>query len=47
MNRKTVELVQRAEKVGVEWITVHGRTPQERSSSPVNYDVVKLVRTAL
>lgn len=41
--RKTIELVQRAERVGVSWITVHGRTLTERASTPVNYETVKLV----
>jgi len=42
--RDTVELVKRAEEVGAEWITVHGRTPSQRSGSPVNYKAVKLVK---
>lgn len=41
--RQTVELAQRAERVGVAWLTVHGRTPRQRSSAPVDYDAIKLV----
>jgi len=42
--RNTVELVQRAEKMGVSWITVHGRTADQRSNVPVNYDAVKIIK---
>ncbi|KAJ9065586.1 tRNA dihydrouridine synthase, variant 3 [Entomophthora muscae] len=42
--RKTYEFVQRAEKVGVEWIAVHGRTTKQSSSEPVNLDAIKFVR---
>jgi len=45
--RKTIELVQRAEKVGVAWVTVHGRRVTERASVPVNYEAVKLVKEHL
>ncbi|EGC35795.1 hypothetical protein DICPUDRAFT_151810 [Dictyostelium purpureum] len=41
---KTIELVKRAEKIGVSWITVHGRTSAMRSSHPVDYDAIKLVK---
>ena len=40
--RQTVELVQAAEQAGVEWITVHGRTTQQRTE-PVNFEAIKLV----
>jgi len=40
-----VELVQRAERVGVAWITVHGRTTRQRAE-PANMDAVKLVGRA-
>jgi len=40
-----VELVQRAERAGVAWITVHGRTTRQRAE-PANMDAVKLVGTA-
>ena len=40
--RHTIELCQRAEKAGADWISVHGRTPKERKE-PVHYDIIKLV----
>ena len=40
--RRTVELVQTAERAGVNFITVHGRTPQQRKQ-PVNVEAIKLV----
>ena len=43
----TVELARRAEKVGVEWVTVHGRTIHQASTEPVNFDAVKLVKESL
>eukprot|EP01126_Amoeba_proteus_P008465 TRINITY_DN1312_c0_g1_i6.p1 TRINITY_DN1312_c0_g1~~TRINITY_DN1312_c0_g1_i6.p1 ORF type:complete len:187 (-),score=27.18 TRINITY_DN1312_c0_g1_i6:276-836(-) len=42
--RKTVELVQQAERAGVSWITVHGRTRHQKSSVEVNYEAVKLIK---
>ena len=43
--RRTVELVQTAERAGVSFITVHGRTPQQRKQ-PVNVEAIKLVSPA-
>lgn len=43
-DRKTIEFVQRAEKVGAEWITIHGRTRTQRPSNPADQDVMKLVK---
>lgn len=45
--RHTVELASRAEKVGVEWVTVHGRTVHQASTEPVNYEAVALVKSAI
>ncbi|KAI8826928.1 uncharacterized protein EV422DRAFT_491240 [Fimicolochytrium jonesii] len=42
--RKTVEFVRRAESVGVDWVTVHGRTRHQKSSEPVSLDAIKLVK---
>ena len=40
--RLTVELVQKAEHAGVSWISVHGRTVQQRTE-PVSLEAIKLV----
>ena len=40
--RKTVQLCQQAEKAGVAWITVHGRTTKQRGE-PANWDTIRLV----
>ncbi|KAL7749670.1 tRNA dihydrouridine synthase [Sorochytrium milnesiophthora] len=45
--RETVELARRAEKVGVEWITVHGRTRLQKSTTPVDVEGVKLVKSVV
>ncbi|KAI9006015.1 hypothetical protein BC832DRAFT_575831 [Gaertneriomyces semiglobifer] len=42
--KKTVEFARRAEKVGVDWITVHGRTRRQRNTEPVDYEAIKLVK---
>ncbi|KAI8895029.1 tRNA-dihydrouridine synthase [Globomyces pollinis-pini] len=42
--KETVELVRRAEKVGVDWITVHGRTKKQRNTEDVNMDYIKIVK---
>ena len=39
---KTVELCEQAERAGVSWITVHGRTVKQRGE-PANWDAIKLV----
>ncbi|PIA16614.1 FMN-linked oxidoreductase [Coemansia reversa NRRL 1564] len=45
--RKTVELVRRAEKMGVDWITVHGRTRHQKSTEPVDYEAIRLVKESV
>ena len=40
--RKTVELVKRAEVAGASWITVHGRTVNQRTE-PNNIEAIKTV----
>ena len=37
-----MELVQRAERAGAAWITVHGRTVKQRAE-PADMEAVKLV----
>ncbi|XP_060745418.1 B-cell receptor-associated protein 29-like isoform X2 [Tachysurus vachellii] len=44
--RKTVDLCQKAEAAGVSWITVHGRTSDERHQ-PVHYDVIRVIKESL
>ncbi|MBN3295643.1 tRNA-dihydrouridine(20a/20b) synthase [NAD(P)+]-like [Amia ocellicauda] len=44
--RSTVDLCQKAEAAGVSWITVHGRTAEERHQ-PVNYDAIKIIKDSV
>uniref|UniRef100_UPI003AAA5FB9 refilin-B isoform X1 n=2 Tax=Centroberyx gerrardi TaxID=166262 RepID=UPI003AAA5FB9 len=44
--RRTVDLCQKAEAAGVSWITVHGRTADERHQ-PVHYDAIKTIKDSL
>lgn len=44
--RKTVDLCQKAESAGVSWITVHGRTAEERHQ-PVHYDAIKTIKDSV
>uniref|UniRef100_A0A3B4TAL4 tRNA-dihydrouridine(20a/20b) synthase [NAD(P)+]-like n=2 Tax=Seriola dumerili TaxID=41447 RepID=A0A3B4TAL4_SERDU len=44
--RRTVDLCQKAESAGVSWITVHGRTAEERHQ-PVHYDAIKTIKDSL
>lgn len=44
--RKTVDLCQKVEAAGVSWITVHGRTADERHQ-PVHYDAIKIIKESL
>ncbi|KAJ2388304.1 tRNA dihydrouridine synthase, partial [Coemansia sp. RSA 2559] len=45
--RKTVELAKRAEMMGVDWIAVHGRTRHQKSTEPLDYDIIKLVKESV
>ncbi|KAJ1565383.1 hypothetical protein HK096_003110, partial [Nowakowskiella sp. JEL0078] len=45
--KKTVEFVKRAESVGVDWITVHGRTKKQKNSEPVNLDAIKIAKESV
>ncbi|VUZ47358.1 unnamed protein product, partial [Hymenolepis diminuta] len=36
----TTELVQRAAHMGVDWVTIHGRTPSQRTTSPASWSDV-------
>lgn len=44
--RQTVDLCQKAESAGVSWITVHGRTTDERHQ-PVHYDAIKTIKDSV
>ncbi|XP_070557671.1 tRNA-dihydrouridine(20a/20b) synthase [NAD(P)+]-like [Ptychodera flava] len=44
--RDTVDFCQQAERAGVSWITVHGRTSEQRTE-PVNYDDIKVVKDSV
>ncbi|XP_030638042.1 B-cell receptor-associated protein 29 [Chanos chanos] len=44
--RKTVDLCQKVEAAGVSWVTVHGRTADERHQ-PVHYDAIKAIKDSL
>lgn len=41
---ETVRFVRMVEAAGVDFITVHGRTKNTRSSQPANFDAIKLVK---
>lgn len=44
--KRTVDLCQKAEATGVSWITVHGRSVEERHQ-PVHYDAIKIIKQSL
>ncbi|XP_068440353.1 B-cell receptor-associated protein 29-like isoform X2 [Clinocottus analis] len=44
--RRTVDLCQKAESAGVSWITVHGRTAEERHQ-PVHYEAIKTIKDSV
>jgi tRNA-dihydrouridine synthase 4 len=45
--KKTIELCKRAEQVGVDWITVHGRTKKQKNADTVNLEAIKMVKESL
>ncbi|GEQ67531.1 hypothetical protein JCM33374_g1196 [Metschnikowia sp. JCM 33374] len=44
---ETVRFVKMVEAAGVDYITVHGRTKNTRSSQPANFDAIKLVKESV
>uniref|UniRef100_UPI002443A3BD tRNA-dihydrouridine(20a/20b) synthase [NAD(P)+]-like isoform X2 n=1 Tax=Nyctereutes procyonoides TaxID=34880 RepID=UPI002443A3BD len=40
---RTIDLCRKAEATGVSWITVHGRTVEERHQ-PVHYEAIKIIK---
>ncbi|KAG0163408.1 tRNA-dihydrouridine(20a/20b) synthase [NAD(P)+]-like protein [Apophysomyces sp. BC1034] len=45
--KKTYEFVKRAESVGVDFLTVHGRTRHQKSTEAVNFEGIKLVKESV
>lgn len=44
--RQTVDLCQKAEAAGASWITVHGRTTDERHQ-PVNHHAIRTIKDSV
>ncbi|ONH66949.1 hypothetical protein BON22_2963 [Cyberlindnera fabianii] len=44
---ETVEFVKKVEAAGVDFITVHGRTRNTRSSEPANFEAIKLIKESV
>lgn len=44
---KTVEYVRGLERAGVDFVTVHGRTRQQKSSEPVDYEAIKTIKQSV
>ncbi|XP_033120289.1 tRNA-dihydrouridine(20a/20b) synthase [NAD(P)+]-like [Anneissia japonica] len=44
--RETVDLCQKAEHAGISWVTVHGRTVQQRTE-PVDYAAIKTINDSV
>ncbi|KAI8096798.1 uncharacterized protein BX664DRAFT_257959 [Halteromyces radiatus] len=45
--KKTYEFVKRAESMGVDFLTVHGRTRWQKSTEPVNFEGIQLVKQSI
>lgn len=44
---QTVELARRMEKCGVDFISIHGRTIAQKSTGPVDWDQIRLVKESV
>lgn len=42
-----VELARRLEKCGADFITIHGRTPTQKSNQPVNWEEIGVIKSAV
>jgi tRNA-dihydrouridine synthase 4 len=45
--RQTVEFVRQVESAGIDFISVHGRTKSQRSSTPPNLEAIALVKSTV
>ncbi|CAO3642404.1 unnamed protein product [Mucor hiemalis] len=45
--KTTYQFVKRAEFVGVDFLTVHGRTRHQKNTEPVNFEGIKLVKESV
>ncbi|RKP25177.1 hypothetical protein SYNPS1DRAFT_33038 [Syncephalis pseudoplumigaleata] len=45
--QETVAFARQMEMAGADWLTVHGRTRQQRSSVPVNIDAIRLIKESV
>ena len=45
--RETVELARRAESMGVDWITVHGRTQKQKSTEKLNTEAIRIIKQSV
>ena len=45
--RQTVEFVRQVESAGVDFISVHGRLKNQRSSTPPNLEAIALVKSTV
>lgn len=44
---ETIEFVKMVEEAGVDFITVHGRTKNTRSSQPANYEKIRIIKESV
>lgn len=45
--RETVEFARKVEAAGVDWITVHGRTKDTRSSQPADMQAIRIIKESI
>lgn len=45
--RKSIELCQNLEKCGINFITIHARTPTQKSSEPINVEALKIINNVI
>lgn len=42
--RESVDLIRQAGRAGVSWVTIHGRTLEERTKAPMHWDDIKMIK---